>query len=337
MADNFDRRFFYKVNLLRFLSIVGVLYIHAENYDQFGFLSGTSGYIVEQKLIGSCEWAVPLFFLLSAFLFYRDFSWGSLPGKWKRRVKTLLLPYLLWNSIYFVLFAILPRLPFLSGVINSAPAPITANELFQSIILHKYSGFLWFIKTLIIMTLCAPVFYTLLSKKWIGEGVIVLLFAMLFVRPFSFPAVTNLSWRFLFFYSLGAYFALRRPQLLFRSFPRRIRIALIACIPLVMLINAFFDSELYSIFMIFCLWFAVDIDSVPKSSLFETSFFIYLLHILAFSVLKKIQYALLPHTQAFMLIAYVSVPLLALLVLIPLAYLLRRRMPRTYRFLTGGR
>ena len=56
-----------KVNALRFFAIFGVLYIHAENYAQFGFLQGTQGYALEQKAIGAFEWAVPLFFLLSAF------------------------------------------------------------------------------------------------------------------------------------------------------------------------------------------------------------------------------------------------------------------------------
>ncbi len=333
----YNDRFFHKVSLLRFVSIVGVLYIHAENYDQFGFLDGTAGYLAEQKLIGSFEWAVPLFFFLSAFLFFRDFSWDCLLAKWKRRAKTLLLPYLLWNTIYFVLFAVLPRLPFLSGLINAAPAPITVNEIFQSVFLHTYSGFMWFIKTLILLTLCAPVFYALLSKRWVGEGVIALLFAMLLIRPFSFPSVTSLSWRFLFFYALGAYLALRRPELLVRPVHRRLRIALAVCIPLLALTNAFFDNELYSVFMVFCIWYAIDMNSVPESRLFDTSFFVYLMHILVFSVVKKIQYALLPHTQAFMLIAYASVPVFALLVLIPLAFLLWRRLPRAYRFLTGGR
>jgi peptidoglycan/LPS O-acetylase OafA/YrhL len=48
MTDGFNRHFFQKINLLRFLSIVGVLYIHAENWEQFGFSAGTNGSLIEK-------------------------------------------------------------------------------------------------------------------------------------------------------------------------------------------------------------------------------------------------------------------------------------------------
>lgn len=337
MTDDYNQHFFQKVNLLRFLSIVGVLYIHAENWGQFGFLGGTSAYVVEKELIGSCEWAVPLFFFISAFLFFKNFTWDLLIPKWRRRVKTLLLPYLLWNAIYFILFAILPKLPFLSGVINSAPAPITVNEMFQSVFLHKYSGFLWFVKTLMLLTLCAPVFYVALSKRWISESILLFLFAMLFVKPFVFPAVTNLNWRFIFFYATGAYVSLRCPQVLLKRPPRNIRIALGVSIPLLIILNAFYDTELYSILMIVCLWYSIDMNAVAETKVFDVSFFIYALHILVFSIIKKIHYALLPHTEISMVISYLTVPVFALLVLIPLANLLRKHTPGVYKLLTGGR
>lgn len=337
MTDDYKRNFFQKVNLLRFLSIVGVLYIHAENWEQFGFSAGSIGYLIEQKLIGACEWAVPLFFFLSSFLFFKDFAWDLLVPKWKRRVKTLLLPYLLWNTIYFALFTVLPRLPFFSGLINSVPVPITMSEVFQSIFLHKYSGFLWFIKSLILLTTCAPVFYIAFSKRWLSETILLGLFVLLFVKPFAFPTVTSLNWRFLFFYALGAYTALRYPQVLLNRPPRNMRILLGCSIPLWLILNAFFDSELFSIVMIVCLWYSFDEDTIPQNKALSVSFFVYVLHILLFSVIKKLQYALLPHSELYMLLSYVTVPIFALLVLIPLANVLKRRTPVAYRLLTGGR
>jgi hypothetical protein len=247
------------------------------------------------------------------------------------------VPYLLWNTIYFLLFAILPLLPFLSGLINAAPAPITFGEILQSIFLHKYSGFLWFVKTLILLTLCAPVFYAVLSRRWLGEGVMLGLLVLLFVNPFSFPAVTNLKWRFIFFYAAGAFVSLRHPQVLLKRPPRGMRTAFGLCIPLLIVMNAFFDTELYSLLMIVCLWYAIDMDVVPEKKAYESSFFIYVVHILMFSIIKKIQYAVLPHTELYMVLSYLTVPLFALLVLIPLATVFKRGLPGAYRLLTGGR
>lgn len=327
----------HKINALRFLAIFGVLYIHAENYAQFGFLAGTQGYALEQKAIGAFEWAVPLFFLLSAYLFFRGFRWDQLLPKWKRRIHTLLIPYLVWNTIYFALFALLPRLPFLAHYLNSTPAPLTVNELLASIFLNRYAGFLWFIKTLIAFTLAAPLFYTVFSRRYLGEIALIGIFVLSIVSPATFLPELSLRWRFILFYAIGTYVGLRFPDASRWTLSRPARLALLFAIPIVVVLNAFFDSELYSLAIVACLWFGLDAGSFAPRRIYETSFFIYMLHILVFSVVKKLQYALLPHTEVWMLIAYASVPLIAVAILVPAALLSRRVLPRTNAFLFGGR
>lgn len=328
---------FHKINAFRFFAIVGVLFIHAENYAQFGFLAGTQGYALEQKAIGAFEWAVPLFFLLSSFLFYRGFHMDQLLPKWKRRIQTLLVPYLIWNTIYFALFALLPRLPFLAQYLNSTPAPLTFSELLSSIFLNRYAGFLWFIKTLIVFTLAAPLFYLVFSRRYLGEIVLAALLLLSIFSPATFLPEISLRWRFILFYAIGAYVGLRFPDAARISFPRAVRIPLLLAIPLIVALDALLDCELYSLMIIACLWFGLDAGSFTPKRTYGTSFFIYMLHILAFSVIKKIQYALLPHTEGWMLLAYVSVPLIALALLAPLGLLMRRVMPRFYGVLFGGR
>ena len=87
-----EQALYRKINLLRFVAIVCVLIAHSENYEQFGFLSGTLAFQVEHDVLASCEWVVSSFFMLSAMLFFRRFQWNQLLGKWKRRVQTLLVP-----------------------------------------------------------------------------------------------------------------------------------------------------------------------------------------------------------------------------------------------------
>ena len=328
---------FNKINAFRFLAIVGVLFIHAENYAQFGFLAGTQGYALEQKAIGAFEWAVPLFFLLSSFLFFRGFHMSQLLPKWKRRIQTLLIPYLIWNTIYFALFALLPRLPFLAPYLNSTPAPLTVSELLSSIFLNRYAGFLWFIKTLIVFTLAAPLFYTVFSRRYLGEIVLAAFLLLSIFTPASFLPELGLRWRFILFYAIGAYVGLRFPDAARISLPRTVRIPILFAIPLIIALNALFDCELYSLILIAALWLGLDAGSFAPKRVYETSFFIYMLHILFFSVIKKIQYALLPHTELWMLLAYASVPLIALAILTPLALLFRKLLPRVYSVLFGGR
>lgn len=332
-----EQALYRKIHLLRFLLILCVLIAHSENYAQFGFLDGTLAYQIEHNVLASMEWVVSMFYMLSSFLFFQRFQWNQLLGKWKRRIHTLLIPYLIWNTVYFLLFALLPRLPFLASLINTAPAPLTFSSILFGVFLHQYAGFLWFIKVLILLTLLAPLFYVLLSKKYIAELTLISLLVCLFFPPFPLPAVINFHWRFVFFYALGAYVALRAPDAARVTAPRALRYVLLAAIPLYAYLHTLYTTELFSVAVILSLWFGINAETVRDRSIFDTSFFVYLTHLLAFSLIKKVQYALVPHTEAWMLISYFSVAWIAVLLLVPLALLVRRYLPRTYAVLFGGR
>lgn len=54
--------------------------------------------------------AVPTFFFISGFLFFiniQDWSWNKYKKKLKNRIKTLLIPYLMWNLVPFLFSIIL--------------------------------------------------------------------------------------------------------------------------------------------------------------------------------------------------------------------------------------
>ncbi len=332
-----EQALYRKINLLRFVAIVCVLIAHSENYEQFGFLGGTFAYQVEHDVLASCEWVVSSFFMLSSMLFFRRFQWNQLLGKWKRRVQTLLIPYLLWNTIYFGMFALLPRIPLFAKLINTPPAPLTFSGVLSAVFLHEYAGFLWFIKVLILLTLLAPVFYLLFSKKYIAEISLAVLLHFVIRQPFILPPVLSMHWRFFFFYAVGAYVSLRVPDAARVTAPKPLRIVLLCAIPLYAYVHTIFVSEWFSIAVIASLWFCVDAERVCDRAIYETSFFVYLTHFLLFSVIKKIQFTLVPHTQTWMLISYFSVAWIALLILIPLALLVRKRLPKVYSVLFGGR
>ncbi|MCE5188886.1 MAG: acyltransferase [Eubacteriales bacterium] len=336
MMQGSDEALYRKINVLRFLLICCVLQAHSENYPQFGLLSGT-GCSIEQHVLASMEWVVSMYYMLSSFLFFRGFQWNQLLGKWKRRIFTLVIPYIIWNTVYFGFFALLPRIPFFAQFINSEPAPLTVSNVLFGVLLNRYAGFLWFVKTLIIFILCAPLFYVLFSKKYIAEFSLIALFLFLFRNPFQFPAVLNLHWRFIFFFSVGAYFGLRAPHVAYYTPPRAVRYVLLCAIPLYAYHHTLYTTEMYSVLVILSLWLGIDGSAIRERSWYNTSFFVYLTHFLALSILKKIQYALVPHTELWMLISYFSVTIIALCLLVPLAQLLRRYTPKTYAILFGGR
>ena len=93
------------ISYLRFLMAFAVVLLHASNAGAKGDLPVYSTMCI---LLGEglCRIAVPCFFLISGYLFFKGLArwdWGVWTAKLKRRVHTLLIPYFLWNLLAAVL------------------------------------------------------------------------------------------------------------------------------------------------------------------------------------------------------------------------------------------
>ena len=96
------------IAFLRFPLIVGVVLIHC--YYKELPIGGVKIPVMDEypiyKLIADlfsqvlARTAVPLFFLISSYLFFykSSFSWPMYDSKLRKRAQTLLLPYLFWNG-----------------------------------------------------------------------------------------------------------------------------------------------------------------------------------------------------------------------------------------------
>ena len=80
---------------MSFILSLMVVWVHSENVDLF------LGEIGRESLVYRLEFffaqtlgqiAVPGFFMISAYLFYRNFQFSKTVSKWKSRCKSLLLP-----------------------------------------------------------------------------------------------------------------------------------------------------------------------------------------------------------------------------------------------------
>lgn len=111
-------------------------------------------WIIERYLYNITECAVPIFFFMSAVLFYRDFH-GELETykrKVNNRVKSLLLPYVIFNIIGYIKHIVFANQNFdlfrlLGSIITSDTMP------------------LWFLRELFILSILAPILYKLKSKR----------------------------------------------------------------------------------------------------------------------------------------------------------------------------
>lgn len=212
------------VKFLRFLLPCLVVFRHAP------FPSGdiTCGDGLEMTLLilfnkVLCLCAVPTFFMISGYYFFKginEWKWSTYSEKIKRRCKTLLFPYLLWNGLFVLpivclyLFGVYDWESFVSYFSEKGFLRIfwdcngwllngVTNILGYSVSIgNPLDAPLWFIRDLMIVSLCAPLWYYLIKhiNSWVVLciGVVVYLFNIL---PFSMA---------LLFFTIGAFFMLNK-------------------------------------------------------------------------------------------------------------------------------
>lgn len=171
--------------------------------------------------------AVPMFFLISGYLFfYRmdTWRWEEYGGKLRRRVRTLLVPYLVWNLLY-CLYLIWPQLWLV--ITGEAPCSVWLGRintlgglrmLWDSHVISRSTHFmglyyastapvlvpLWFLRDLMVMVLFAPLVYWLVRRfRWWPLSVVGLCYAIDLWLPWHGFSITCAFW-----FVAGASFAL---------------------------------------------------------------------------------------------------------------------------------
>lgn len=166
--------------------------------------------------------SVPIYFFISGYVFFlgAEFSKETYVRKLKNRVKTLLIPYLIWNTL-FVASQIVINLPALvknPAVWNwgSLPSAFWTYDggLFSTTgatgsDIYPINVPLWFLRNLMIVVLCTPAIYHLIRK--FRHYPVILLGVAWLVFTLIKPADNELPAGFLsafFFFSWGAYMSI---------------------------------------------------------------------------------------------------------------------------------
>ena len=344
------------ITAMRFPLIVLVVFSHAigfsENQPVSFSLDGWNVYHFVANLLCRqfCSLGTCWFFIISGYFFFLNVADPSIrwiPGKWKKRVRTLLIPYLIWNTLYILVIFAKTSLFSRMGFAPEAEEVL----LMQKGPLYWYVTGpvdypLWFMRSLMIMTLLTPLLYPVFRRFPIASLVVLLAFY------FGFPGEPPLlQMRGVFFFSIGALAGIHGKSML--AFSRRYRwVALVGTV-ILSVVATFRTGQpdiylwrrafyLFGVpaFMIFCDRLT---ERHPKREarlcgLAGTVFFIYAAHeIYILGWTKGICLRLFGDGLAGNWIKLIFVPVVVLLVCLGLYYLLNRIMPRTLAFCTGGR
>ena len=316
------------------------------------------------------------FFIISGFLFFyrKDFDKGVYTQKLKTRVRTLLIPFVLWNIIAIVwqLKRFLPgaslfyrpvveiQLSFVRimntflcnvdnrGIFVGPPSPEADNGL------CPIDGPLWYVRELMVMAVLSPIIYWLLmkSRQWfvIVMGLIWLFSSVILPRGNNVYTYMGMLATPLFFFSWGAFYSIFKENIVL-SF-RKFRYALLVYIPIAVVdaltkeltCNEYIGKVGILVGVVAAVVLVSHLLESGKakvnSNLANSSFFIFAFHGIFIADVGRFAFTTLhiPGNNPYAMLAlYFAVPTLTILVCLALYWLLKRYAPKVCSLLTGGR
>ena len=218
------------ISWLRFPLIVGVVFIHTNLTKKGVIIQGVAHEIQDATYYYAltnffsevlARIAVPLFFIISGFLFFyhTDFDAQTYKRKLKSRARTLLIPYLIWNFMAF-LYATIKYLPAFHSVFPGlVDYPFTLQNFFPEVFWAKTNsiecirfypldGPFWYVRELMVMVIFTPVVYWLIKKvKWIPVLAFGVLWYIGILGEGNVPGACTVA---MFFFSVGAYLSINK-------------------------------------------------------------------------------------------------------------------------------
>ena len=344
-----------KIKLLSFILILFVLYIHSSFHsDEIHGMYWND--FIQEFISGKIgRLAVPLFYILSGYLFFRNTENGltSIYTKIRKRINSLLIPYIL-ACLFFVLFAITVNTnPIINHYMNGSILPLfkkTIPEILKSIFWSSESGTpmafqLWFLRDLIVIVAISPIIYFVIKYfRWWASCLFFCLSFVTVIEPISlFSSI--------FWFVLGA-------TLTFTNTPIEFNKTKWGWIILLIYLTISLFEQIYSWFYfsylqnfliltgILALWLCYDNIVGQKFSLKENkwlsiicsfTFFIYLFHEPTINIVRKLIVILLGQNSVGYLISYLTSPFIFILLAIVIGIFLKKRIPNFYSILVGGR
>lgn len=348
-----------KLKTISFILVVFVVFSHSNNLainyssETVTVKKGLNWFIQNALSEGISKIASPLFFSISGYLFYLYIKDGSITEylpKYKKRIKTLIIPYLLWSCFGILLFLILQSIPFSKFFFtHELIADLSFTQLLNKFFLIPIPYHLWFIRDLIMLVLISPLLYWSIKTF---KYYLLILFLIFWIKEIDFEVFIS---RALLFFSIGAYFSINRLNM--NNLTSKNTFLYFTSWMLLVLIKTYYiyigynnlilidilhkTSIVVGIVSIWLLYDTVyknrDISQTKIFSLFQFSFFIFAFHEPTLSIIKKGLNFLMGNSEISSFIGFLIAPVIIIFLSILLGYYLKRFIPKFYYLLTGGR
>jgi fucose 4-O-acetylase-like acetyltransferase len=342
-----------KIKVLRLPLIIGILTIHsyitpvgyADKFFQV-FILNTWGH--------SC---VPFLFILSGFLFFKNFnlSLNSYLEKLKSRFWTLLVPYLFWNLALLAMVLIVANISPTSSTIQGHYIKFIEDYSFANFIdcLTGYrNGYpisfqFWYVRDLIAMVILSPVFLLVARKiPYLGLA----LFAAPWLLKLQFGSVEIKLFGPLFFY-LGCLIAVQKLDLTWLNRRKNLIIGIYLAMAVVVAIIQTSEIKNFHQHLFECctrvvstmaIWCASDLITGKLQkvclNLSGFAFFVYAAHEPMLAVLNGFLQRLSKTPNSItVMVQYLLIVTITTLITLAAGSLLQRYTPKFFQVITGAR
>lgn len=353
-----------QLSILKIISIIMVVFIHANItvhlnaniYWEESISLDIFKYLISENI---SRVAVPMFFFISSVLLYKkEFSYID---NLKKKIKTLMIPYILCNTIWIIIFLILQNLSFTSVYFTSANNLILNWDLVEwfnryfyfningSTIMYPFVFPLWFIRDLFIMNILSLIIKFLVDKlKFLFLIIILFVWCGNIWIPNEYNLI-YLNIQSVVFFTLGYYFV--KYNISFESL-RRINCLYVSIVYIFMLgINAllfYLNVKLDCIHQISILigvlfWIRVSsyiVNSNLKNKLMwfqQSIMMIYLFHEFTLTMIRKVLTKVLPQTIIIQLFEYIGAVVITIIITILLDRIIKKYFSNFYKLIVGGR
>ncbi|MDR2010185.1 MAG: acyltransferase [Bacteroidales bacterium] len=342
-----------KIKILSAIAILFVLYIHSGFHaDEIeGMKLNHYVQAMISGMLGRC--AVPLFYMISGYLFFRNTnSIYSVIKKIKKRVRTLLIPYVISCVFFVVFYVIVEIIPDTSKFMNNTMMllfekdwkTITVSVFYNSGDGSPLAFHLWFLRDLIILVLLSPVWFLLF--KYLKWSWIVAVFLLNYFSVSNFPVYA------LFWFGFGGAFANGNISAKCNH-GKVISFVLLISFLIISFLQLFYANGIWEYIQIpvimlgvIALW-GVYNYIIPStftlqrhtwlSKICGFTFFIYLFHEPTLNIVRKLIAFIIGKTETGYLISYLVSPWIFMIVAVIVGIILKKYVSKLYNIATGGR
>jgi len=332
-----------KIKLFGFLMTCVIVFYHSPSVDTSfvrGNLDMSAGSLLEYCFGTMGTIAMSYFFTVTGFLLFQNYTFPDYPVKMKRRIFSLLVPYVLWQCITVAL-------KLVTGDAVSPGDFIQKTFLFAR---FPYNGALWYVYAVFFLALLSPVLLLLFQNKAVGWCAVLAFTVFSAAKDrITVPVITDVInygyfgnvLRYIPSYLTGCFYGKFAAEEEGAKVLKYVFSALFMALLLEERIPGFFLDLSVKLMPIIALYVLPSLPGVAGKRIFGLTFLVYAIHQpligILWSILNRV-YALMPLPATVCNLLTRAVVLAAALCAAAVIHgVLKRLSPRLLRALTGGR